>query len=125
MVNQLSPLFTKYHTFAAANKMGRIYLNLENDEEMGLGVPAKAISVSVLSLIGTVTMGISFDGLSYGRIVKISGDSSFGFDYWDNTCASMIYLEADAAAVEIEVLASAGRWEDGELESYNERFRKG
>lgn len=125
MANQLAPLFTKYHTFVAANKTGRIYLNLENDEVMGLGVPAKALSVSVLSLIGTVTVGISFDGLSYGRIVKVSGDSSFGFDYWDNTCASMIYLEADAAAIEIEVLASAGRWDDGELEAYNERFRKG
>jgi hypothetical protein len=124
MVNDLAPIFTKYHTFEAAGKMGRIYLNLENDEEQALGVPAKALNVSVISLLGTVTMGISFDGLSYGRIVKIVGDSSFGFNYFDNTCASMIYLEADAAAIEVEVLASAGRWEEGELEAYNARFRR-
>jgi len=124
MINDLAPIFTKYHTFDAAGKAGRIYLNLENDSEQALGVPAKGLSVSVLSLLGTVTMGISFDGLNYGRIVKIVGDSSFGFDYWDNTCASMIYLEADAAAIEIEVLASAGRWEEGELEAYNARFRR-
>jgi len=109
-------------TFTIAGSAGRRTFDLVRDEEMGLGVPAKSVHIENAGAAGTITVGLSADGISFGRTIVLGPGSSRSYELDDHVRVMAVSAWSSIVGGQLVIGATPGEWTQDELNEYLARI---